>query len=223
MRGTLSPRVKVCCISSKEEALTAVEYGASAIGLVAEMPSGPGIISNDLIKKIAQHTPPPISTFLLTSETDSNKIISHHQRVNTTTIQLVDELKVGNYEQIREALPSVKLVQVIHVIDEKSIEDAIEVSKYVDAILLDSGNPNLKIKVLGGTGRVHNWELSKIIREEISIPLFLAGGLNQKNVKEAIKYVQPFGLDLCSSVRTNGNLDIIKLKAFFNTVNEVSK
>jgi phosphoribosylanthranilate isomerase len=219
MRGTLAPRVKICCISSNEEASMAIRYGASALGLVGEMPSGPGVINDTLIKEIAQNTPPSVSTFLLTSETDSNKIINHQRRVNTNTIQVVDELKKGSYEQIRESLPSIKLVQVIHVIDEKSVEEAINISKYVDAILLDSGNPNLKVKELGGTGRVHNWELSKTIREEIAIPLFLAGGLNKTNVREAIEYVQPFGIDLCSGVRTNGHLDALKLRDFFKAVN----
>lgn len=197
----------------------AIRYGASALGLVGEMPSGPGVINDTLIKEIAQNTLPSVSTFLLTSETDSNKIINHQRRVNTNTIQIVDELKKGSYEQIRESLPSIKLVQVIHVIDEKSVEEAINISKYVDAILLDSGNPNLKVKELGGTGRVHNWELSKTIREEIAIPLFLAGGLNKTNVREAIEYVQPFGIDLCSGVRTNGHLDALKLRDFFKAVN----
>lgn len=197
----------------------AIRYGASALGLVGEMPSGPGVINDNLIKEIAKNTPPSVSTFLLTSETDSNKIINHQRRVNTNTIQIVDELKKGSYEQIRESLPSIKLVQVIHVIDEKSVEEAINISKYVDAILLDSGNPNLKVKELGGTGRVHNWELSKTIREEIAIPLFLAGGLNKTNVREAIEYVQPFGIDLCSGVRTNGHLDALKLRDFFRAVN----
>jgi len=115
-------------------------------------------------------------------------------------------------------LPHVKLVQVIHVIDDHSVKEAVEISKFVDAILLDSGNPHLSVKELGGTGRTHNWELSREIRQSISIPLFLAGGLNKDNVREAIEMVAPFGLDLCSSVRTEGKLDQQKLKAFFNAI-----
>lgn len=219
MQGTLKPKVKICCISNHEEAFMAINFGASALGLVGNMPSGPGVISDELIKDIVSIVPSTISTFLLTSETSSNKIITHHKKVNTNTIQLVDELKEGNYAQIREELPGIRLIQVIHVIDEKSVEEAIKVSKYIDAILLDSGNPNLKVKELGGTGRVHNWELSKIIREEIKIPLFLAGGLNNNNVRQAIEYVQPFGIDICSGVRTNGKLDQEKLKEFFAAIN----
>jgi phosphoribosylanthranilate isomerase len=212
-------RVKICCISSKEEAQLAIKWGASALGLVANMPSGPGVISDKLITEISKIVPPPISTFLLTSETKAEKIVEHYKQVNTTTIQLVDELEERQYQQIRKQLPHVKLVQVIHVIDNKSIDEAIEISEYVDAILLDSGNPNLSVKELGGTGKTHNWELSKKIRENISVPLFLAGGINANNVKQAIDMVQPFAIDLCSSVRTNGKLDETKLAAFFAQVN----
>jgi phosphoribosylanthranilate isomerase len=214
----MKPRVKICCISSLAEAKLAIEAGAAALGLVGNMPSGPGIIGDELIALIAKAVPPPISTFLLTSETRPEAIIAHHQRVHTTTVQIVDALSEGSYHQIREALPGVKLVQVIHVLDEKTVEEAILAAEFVDAILLDSGNPNLQIKELGGTGRVHNWAISRKIRESIPIPLFLAGGLNVNNVREAVETVEPFGLDLCSSVRTNGQLDPEKLEAFFAAI-----
>ena len=212
-------RVKICCISSEQEAQIAIKHGASALGLVGNMPSGPGVIDDDLIHKIAKITPPPISTFLLTSETKANKIIEHYKKVNTTTIQIVDALENRQYQQIRNKLPHVKLVQVIHVIDHSSVLEAVEISEHVDAILLDSGNPNLSIKELGGTGKTHNWELSRTIRKEINIPLFLAGGINKNNVKQAVNFVKPFGIDLCSSVRTNGLLDADKLAEFFNEIN----
>ena len=210
--------VKICCISSIEEANMAIHYGASAIGLVGRMPSGPGVIDDELIDKIAKNIPPPIATFLLTSETKAHSIIEHYKKAKTTTIQIVDALSDRQYKTIREELPKVKLVQVIHVIDDSSIREAVEISEFVDAILLDSGNPNLMIKELGGTGRTHNWDLSKKIRENINIPMFLAGGINKDNVKQAIEYVQPYGVDLCSSVRTSGQLDEKKLEAFFAAI-----
>lgn len=216
----IRPRVKICCISSIDEAKIAIEQGASALGLVGNMPSGPGIIGDELINKIAKRVPPPIATFLLTSETKSQDIVAHYKRTQTSTIQIVDELENREYELIRKELPNVKLVQVIHVIDEKSVREAIEVSNFVDAILLDSGNPNLSVKELGGTGRTHNWKLSRAIRDSIPIPLFLAGGLNKNNVKQAIEMVQPFGIDLCSGVRTDGKLDPQKLKDFFKAIEE---
>lgn len=211
-------KVKICCISSVEEAKLAIQYGAAALGLVGKMPSGPGIIDDELINTIAKTIPPPISSFLLTSETVAEDIIAHYRKVHTSTIQIVDALTDRQYDRIKQELPNVKLVQVIHVINEQSIDEAIEISSHVDAILLDSGNPNLATKELGGTGRVHNWDLSKRIRESIDIPIFLAGGINKDNVRAAIDHVQPFGIDLCSSVRTNGKLDDKKLESFFNEV-----
>ena len=211
-------KVKICCISSIEEAALAIGYGAAAIGLVGRMPSGPGIITDELIHSIAKTVPPPIDSFLLTSETTAEAIIEHHNKVNTTTIQIVDALTDRQYHKIREAIPHVKLVQVIHVIDEKAVQEAIEISEFVDAILLDSGNPNLSTKVLGGTGKTHNWDLSKKIRENISIPTYLAGGINKDNIRKAIDHVQPYGIDLCSSVRTNGQLDERKLEELFKAL-----
>jgi phosphoribosylanthranilate isomerase len=210
--------VKICCISSIEEANLAMQFGASAIGLVGRMPSGPGVIDDELIHKIAKNIPLSVETFLLTSETKAQSIIEHYKKTNTTTIQIVDALSDRQYKTIREELPNVKIVQVIHVVNDSSIREAIEIAEFVDAILLDSGNPNLLIKELGGTGRTHNWDLSKKIRENISIPLYLAGGINKDNVKQAIEYVQPYGVDLCSSVRTNGQLDEKKLEAFFAAI-----
>lgn len=209
------PKVKICCISSVEEARMAIAHGAAALGLVAKMPSGPGPIPDNLILEIARTVPPPIATFMLTSETDAQAIIAHHTRTLTNTIQIVDELTAGSYDEIRTAIPSVKLVQVIHVIDEGSVDEAIRISTQVDALLLDSGNPKAAIKELGGTGRTHNWQLSRKIVEQTRVPVFLAGGIHAGNVQQAISEVDPFGIDLCSSVRTDGKLDPVKLESFF--------
>ena len=211
-------RIKICCIRDIHEAETAIRYGASAIGLVAAMPSGPGPIPDDLIRQIAAATPPPVATFLLTSRTSVREIIKHHHLTNTNTIQIVDALSEGTYDELKAALPYVKIVQVIHVVSEASVEEAERISRSVDAILLDSGNPNLRVKELGGTGRVHNWQLSLKIREQASCPVFLAGGLKPENVREAIETVGPYAVDVCSGVRTNGLLDEDKLEKFFSEV-----
>jgi phosphoribosylanthranilate isomerase len=217
----IRPRIKICCIANEREAFDAIEAGASALGLVGKMPSGPGVISDEEIFAIAQIVPPPIATFLLTSETNSKDIIEHYRKAQTTAIQIVDELTEKDYDEIRRALPNVKIVQVIHVVDEKSVDEAIELAESVDAILLDSGNPNLQIKELGGTGRRHDWKLSRKIVESIEKPVFLAGGLSSDNVREAIETVQPFGLDVCSGVRTNGKLNKRKLERFFEEAEKI--
>lgn len=215
------PRVKICCISSVQEAQAAISFGASALGLVAKMPSGPGPIADELIREIIATIPPPIASFLLTSRTDSKAIIEHQKLVNSNVVQIVDALTSGTYHDFRVEIPSIKIVQVIHVIDESNIDEALAAAEQVDALLLDSGNPNLSIKELGGTGRVHNWEVSRKIVEQSKVPVFLAGGLNAGNVRAAIDRMQPYGLDLCSGVRTNGSLDLFKLETFFNEINKI--
>jgi phosphoribosylanthranilate isomerase len=215
-----TPRVKICCISSIEEALTAIRYGASALGSVSHMPSGPGVISEDLIAKIVAHVPPPIATFLLTCSQDAQQIVEQLKYCRTNTVQICDALKAGSYQDIRNALPGISIVQVIHVTSEESLFEAIRVAPQVDALLLDSGNQSLRVKELGGTGRIHNWSLSAKIREQINVPIFLAGGLKPENVALAVEQVGSFGLDVCSGVRSNGLLDDKKLQLFFQKLKQ---
>ncbi len=211
------PRVKICCIASEAEASLAIRLGASALGLVSEMPSGPGVIAEKTIRRIAEGVPPGVSSFLLTSRQDVDSIVAQQKRTGVSTIQLVDELSPGSHEELREALPGIRIVQVIHVIDEDSVEEATSVAPQVDALLLDSGNPKLAVKELGGTGRTHDWALSRKIRDAVPIPVFLAGGLTASNVRAAIEEVSPFGVDVCSGVRTDGKLDETKTEGFIRS------
>jgi phosphoribosylanthranilate isomerase len=203
--------------------MLAIQCGSSAVGLVSAMPSGPGVISEEKIANIAAHVPPPIGSFLLTCLQDTKAIIAQQRRCRTNTIQIVDRLVRGSYADLRRALPGISIVQVVHVTGPGSVKEAAEVAPYVDAILVDSGNPKLAKKELGGTGRTHNWALSRQIRELVSVPLFLAGGLNPDNVAQAVDEVGAFGLDICSGVRTDGKLDEEKLSALFSKVASLSE
>ena len=211
-------RIKICCISSIEEAKMAIAHGADALGLVGKMPSGPGPIADEKIREIVKYIHPPLSSFLLTSEQTVKGIISHAKKTFVNTVQIVDEITDGQYDEIRTALPHLRIVQVIHVTGEESIKQAMNIEQYVDAILLDSGNPKASVKTLGGTGNTHNWEISKNLVQQVKAPVFLAGGLNSNNVREAIDKVNPFGVDVCSGVRTNGLLDKEKLKSFVSAI-----
>jgi len=215
MDATTKPRVKICCIASVAEAWMAIEHGASAIGLVSAMPSGPGPIAEELIAEIAAPVPPGVASFLLTCKQDVASIIDQQRRTRVNTIQICDRLTDGTYEDLRQALPGISLVQVIHVTGPEAVHEALAISSHVDAILLDSGNQSLKVKELGGTGRTHDWALSRAIRESVEVPVYLAGGLKPENVAEAIRAVRPFGVDVCSGLRTDGRLDESKLKSFF--------
>ncbi len=214
MRLPHLPALKVCCISSVDEARLAIAHGAAALGLVSSMPSGPGVIDEALIAEIAARVPPTIETFLLTCLQQAEAIVAQQRRCGTSTLQLVDHVPHDELRRLRAGLPGIRLVQVIHVRDEASVDEACAAAPYVDALLLDSGNPALAVKQLGGTGRVHDWSLSARIRERAGVPLFLAGGLRAENVAQAVAAVRPFGLDICSGVRSEGRLDAARLAAF---------
>lgn len=211
-------RIKVCCIGSVEEAWLAIERGAAALGLVSHMPSGPGIIDEGRIAHIARAIPPGVASVLLTSSQHTGAIIDQQRRLGVNTLQLVDRLTRGSHADLRAALPGVAIVEVIHVTDARAAAEARTAAPHVSALLLDSGDPSLPVKELGGTGRVHDWALSRAIREAVDVPLFLAGGLHAGNVAAAIRQVGPFGVDVCSGVRTGGALDVAKLESFVAAV-----
>lgn len=214
-------RLKICCIASAAEADLAIAAGANAIGLVSAMPSGPGPISDAFVAAIARHVREQhgdrVDIFLLTCRTQADSLIEQAQAACCSTLQLCDALKDNDdgsaYARLRSALPGIKLVQVIHVEDEITLDEAFRAQKHVDALLLDSGRPNAAIKELGGTGRAHDWTLSHRIVGASPIPVWLAGGINAGNVAQAIRSVGPHGIDVCSGVRTGGKLDPAKLEA----------
>lgn len=220
----MQPQVKVCCIADPDEAERAIAAGAAVLGLVSHMPSGPGVISDDMAARVAGHVrqrAPEVETFLLTSRTAAEAIAEQHSQVRSTALQLVDHVPHDELRRLRRLCPGVRLVQVIHVTGPHSVDEARAVAPLVDALLLDSGNPHAPVKELGGTGRRHDWPTSRLIRDAVwPLPLFLAGGLNAGNVAEALATVQPHGLDLCSSLRSQGRLDDDKLRGFMRAVEE---
>lgn len=210
--------VKVCCIASHDEARLAVSAGASALGLVSAMPSGPGPIPEELIAEIAARVAAPTETFLLTALTDAEAIAEQHRRCGTTALQLVDQVPEAELIRLRRLLPGVRLVQVVHVQGAHSVDEARATAPRVDTLLLDSGNPGLAVKELGGTGRVHDWAHSRRICESVAVPVLLAGGLHPGNARAALEEVRPSGLDICSGLRTGGRLDPDKLSSFFQAI-----
>ena len=221
----LQPRLKVCCVASTDEADLAIRAGATAIGLVSEMPSGPGAISDAEIARIAKHvrdTSPAVESFLLSCRTDATELAEQARAAGCSTVQICDALDdEAGYPTLRTALPGVRLVQVIHVEDEIALDEAFRAQSHVDALLLDSGRPNAAIKELGGTGRAHDWTLSHRIVGASTVPVWLAGGINASNVEQAIRSVGPHGIDVCSGVRTDGKLDPAKLDALVSAMRNV--
>jgi phosphoribosylanthranilate isomerase len=210
-----SVRIKICCIAGVDEARLAIAHGAHAIGLVSAMPSGPGVIDDASIAEVAAAVRGEVETFLLTARTDPEAIADQHAAAGTTTLQLVDHVPPEGLRRLRRLAPAARLVQVVHVIDDASLAEARDAVPWVDALLLDSGNPRAAVKELGGTGRTHDWALARRIRDAVApCPVYLAGGLRADNVAAARAAVDPWGLDLCSSVRHEGRLEPGRLAAF---------
>jgi phosphoribosylanthranilate isomerase len=219
MRATQNRRIKICCISSLEEAALAMRHGAAALGLVSAMPSEPGVIPEELIATIAAQVPPGVASFLLTSlQSAAASVPRRQRRCGTNTVQICDRLATHAYSVLRRELPGIGLVQVIHVTGPEAVAEASEVAPLVDALLLDCGNQTLPLKELGGTGRIHDWTLSRAIREAVEVPSYLAGGLRPENVAAAIQQVGPFGLDICTGLRTDGRLDEVNLARFMAVI-----
>ena len=208
-------QLKVCCIASIAEAELALDLGADALGLVSAMPSGPGPIADADIAVIARAVAGRARRFLLTSRTDPRAIAEQVRAAGTDTVQLVDTPSVGVLQALRELLPDIALVPVIHVRDRAVLAQAAVLAPHAAALLLDSGNPDAAVRELGGTGRTHDWRISaELVRAVVPCPVFLAGGLRADNVAEAVRTVRPAGVDVCSGVRTGGRLDAGKLAGF---------
>ncbi|MFP4469362.1 MAG: phosphoribosylanthranilate isomerase [Bacteroidales bacterium] len=211
-------KIKICCIQNRREVDLAVEAGVDAIGLVSVMPSGPGVIDEDSIRELLDYARGRIERFLLTSSVSAVDITDQYHRFEPDTLQLVDSVSEDEYREIRKQISGVRLVQVIHVRGESAIEEARLYAGLADALLLDSGNPGLSVKSLGGTGKVHDWHISRKIVELVNVPVYLAGGLNPANIAEAVHTVKPHGVDVCSGIRRAGLLEEDMLKRFVDEV-----
>ncbi len=219
---------KVCCIRSAGEAELAIAAGAAAVGLVGEMPNGPGQISDDEIRDIAatirRRYGEKIWTTLLTSRTEGDAITDHIAETGVNTVQIVDAPAAGAYAAIRKAHERVRLIQVIHVEDTGAVDAAKHAAQSVDVILLDSGKPSTAARTLGGTGETHDWAISRQIIEAVPIPVFLAGGLGPDNVAAAVAAVRPYGVDICSGIRDKADAYQLvpeKLEAFAAALRQI--
>jgi phosphoribosylanthranilate isomerase len=215
--------VKVCCITNEEDLQLAIGLGADALGLVGPMPSGTGIIDLATARRLTAAVPPPVASFLLTSATEPEILVEEARATGASVLQIVDRVPERAYVRLRAALPALRLVQVVHVAGEETLEEARAAALHVDAILLDSGSREGPVAVLGGTGRIHDWSISRRIVETVGKPVILAGGLRPDNIAQAIRIVRPFAVDVCTGLRSQDRLDGVKLRAFMAAINEANR
>ncbi len=157
--------IKICCMQNLGEIRLAASHKVTAVGLVSAMPSGPGPVSDAVIEQLAPRVPPGVRTFLLTSRTDAAQVAAQVRSAGVDTVQLCDRLTAGTWADLEAPLPGVRIVQVVHVAGAAALDEALAAAGHVDELLLDSGRPGEAVKELGGTGRVHDWTVSRAIVE----------------------------------------------------------
>ncbi len=219
----ISPvRVKICCIRSTEEAHLALSFGAVALGLVSEMPAGPGELPEASIREITAAVPPSTGTFLLTAVTDVERLVEKVEACGVNTLQLWDPLDPHDYARLRAALPGVSIVQAIHVLGRSAVDVAVAAARQADALVLDSSNPEVPFRWESQAGQTHDWAISQEIVETVDCPVLLAGGLDAGNVEFAVRTVRPYGVDVCTGVRSEDSLDRRKVVSFFEAVRKIA-
>ncbi|MGE5328340.1 MAG: phosphoribosylanthranilate isomerase [Deltaproteobacteria bacterium] len=205
-------RVKICGIKRIEDALKAIEFGADAIGLLIKTQSKNSIDENTA-REIVRTLPPFCSSVMVVITTDIKEIVELSRYIGVTAIQLHGENSPEDILNIKRELPFVKIIKTLHVTNIETINNCKKYFKIADAILLDS--TNFSGGAVGGTGLTHDWSISRKIVEESPIPVILAGGLNPENVAEAVKIVEPYGVDVQSGVNgEDGFKDYAKLERF---------
>ncbi|MBT2187851.1 phosphoribosylanthranilate isomerase [Sphingobium nicotianae] len=211
-------RIKICCLRSAEEARQAIAAGADAIGFVALTPPTARTIPDQEIAGIIAAVPPSIETFVLSAAPTAEVLAARARRTGATTIQILSYLDPAESARLAALAPGLRRVQVIHVEGPEALDLIPVYAPHVHAFLLDSGKPNAPRPSYGGTGLPHDWAVSARFVQVSPLPVHLAGGLAPDNVGQAIRRVRPFGVDLCSGVRTGDHLDPARLAAFVDAV-----
>ncbi len=213
------PHIKICCISSVEEARLASGAGAHLLGLVGPMPSGPGVLTLDAARAIAAHDHRPARPILLTASDTAADIARDAATVGVSSVQVVRHIAVQEARTLGES--GLDYVQVIHVEGPDSVDLVDTYAEHCSAFLLDSGRPAAGF--LGGTGAVHDWSLSAGFVRRSPRPVWLAGGLTPENVGAAIETVRPDGLDICSGLRREGRLDAGLLRDYIVAIDRATE
>lgn len=190
----------------------AAEAGANLVGLVGPMPTGPGVQSLETCNQIAKACPTAVTPVLLTSSETVEAIAADVTAAGVQAVQVVRHVHPSVHQRLADLAPGVKRIQVIHVEGNDALDLIAVYQDHVDAFLLDSGKPSSE--ELGGTGRVHDWQISRAFVQASPRPVFLAGGLTPENAARAVAEVQPYGLDICSGLRVDDRLDAGLLAAF---------
>lgn len=207
-------RVKICGITNIKDALAAVSYGADEIGFhVGQVRGSRNIISKEKTAEIISQLPGSVVPVLVTTSSEPREIMRLAQETGVSAVQFHGDVSSDDVAFVKKEFPSFKMYKIIPVRDESAIIEARKYEKIADAVLLDTSSK--ETGQVGGTGKTHDWEVSRKIVGSISLPVILAGGLNPENVAEAINKVRPYMVDVNSGVSNpDGTRNLEKMKLF---------
>jgi phosphoribosylanthranilate isomerase len=215
------PRIKICGMKDPDSVMTAVKYGADAVGFITEVPvSTPRKIDRENAKELVASTPPFVSTVMVCMPDSLDTALELTRFVVPDAVQVHSSMSKEDLRVLKDNT-GVKLIKTIHIDSETDVGSAVEkingLYNIADAILLDT-----KIDgKTGGTGTVHDWVMSAKITRHSSLPVILAGGLSPGNVADAFRTVRPYGVDTASGVETEGVKDEDKIMMFINNARSV--
>jgi len=194
-------RVKFCGTASLADMQSAIDAGCDAVGFIM----GVTHQSSDFVTpaeaaKMIRHLPPFIEPVAVTHLQETNDLIRLVRDSRCTTLQIQDTVEPSGIDTIRDALPYLKVLKAVHVMDESAIPTAKRYEPYADALILDTRTR----EKIGGTGIPHDWNISATIVANSAIPVILAGGLTPENVASAIRKVRPYGVDVHTGIKKDG-------------------
>lgn len=206
--------IQMAGIRNVKDALMCVECGVNIIGLlVGQAHVSDDFIPKELAREIKLALPKDVKTTLITHLENGKDIVEIAKFIDVDYIQLHSHLLESEVEIIRKALPNKQLLRLIHIDSDGKLLTDIEKIKFVDFYFTDS--INLRTNQVGGTGLTHNLETDKKLIQTLNRPVFIAGGLNPDNVKYAVEFCRPYGVDVNSGCRAeDGSRDREKVLAF---------
>jgi phosphoribosylanthranilate isomerase len=213
-----SVRVKICGLTREEDLAVALTAGADAVGFLVGVPSSPRNLTLERAKILLSHVPIFVDSVVVTAPQNIEELTEICETLKPSAIQIHGKKRFVASE-IRERIRYTRLIKTVYVKTDSLNDASLRDSKSFDAILLDSFTKDQ----YGGTGKVHDWTLSRQIKEAVApVPVILAGGLKPENVKEAILTVKPYAIDVASGVELEpGIKDHGKVRAFVENVKQI--
>ncbi len=212
-------KIKICGVTNLRDLEVVTSAGADAFGVIVEIPSSPRSITQEKAKKLIQKSPLFTSSVSVIAPESLEDALEICDKIKPDAVQIYN--KGFSIREFTESTSGIKIIIPVSAFEFESFLSESDTLDYCDAILVDSSTSSQ----LGGTGKTHDWDKSRTIRETIKPkPMILAGGLSSENVKEAIETVKPYAVDACTGTeRKPGLKDPQKVRQFITAARETER